>query len=121
MNDNLVEAGGEMVLGLDFILHHDEPRGNSIPIKIMTGDYKGIVYHYNDINFLDDENDDTSILQFGYDIIDPLEFGVDDITKDPRFKQTIGDILRSLIAIIIEEKGDVNDSGTNNPERIDPQ
>jgi len=60
-------------------------------IKIMDGQYEGIIYKYNNVKFSQTENDKGEIpLKFTYDIMaNPNE---EDIKSDD-FRQYIGDIL----------------------------
>ena|SRR6056300_1531887 len=60
-------------------------------IKIMDGQYEGIIYKYNNVKFSQTENDSGEIpLKFTYDIMaNPNE---EDIKSDD-FRNYIGDIL----------------------------
>ena len=64
-------------------------------IKIMDGQYEGIIYKYNEVKFSQTENADGEIpLKFTFDILsNPNKASID--TEE--FKVYIGDILIELI------------------------
>ena len=64
-------------------------------IKIMDGQYEGIIYKYNNVKFSTTENADGQIpLKFTYDIyLNPNKVDVEDI----EFRNYIGDILIELV------------------------
>ena len=64
-------------------------------IKIMDGQYEGVIYKYNNVKFSQTENEEGQIpLKFTYDIfLNPNKVDVEDI----EFRNYIGDILVELV------------------------
>lgn len=106
---SLVEAGTDLIIGMDYIHLTDDDLGTNLPIMLLTGDYKGVVIEYNSVAFLEGEDDDSCILQFDYNIIKCEGFEKDKLKIDPKFKQNIGDVLRSIINIMVD-RGDFGES-----------
>ena len=70
-------------------------------IKLLEGDYEGIIYKYNNIKFSETENEVRQIpLKFTYDImVNPKKVDVESID----FKNYIGDILIEIVEQQLKE------------------
>lgn len=88
----------------------DKLNDSTIPIELITPLYKGVVYRYLYITFVEDDAENASI-KFEYEIIDPKEHVASQLEEDQVFKETIGLILNSIILDVIEE--DYKNAGNN--------
>lgn len=64
---------------------------NIFALKLLTGEFKDIVYSYNRCTV--EDNEDHATLSFEYDIIENIDNNYD----VKQFEQYIGDILLNLI------------------------
>jgi len=67
-------------------------------IKILKGDYKGIVYQYGKINFIPREKSETPTIDFERAVRSCPDELVDTISEDQEFNQLMGNILIELLA-----------------------
>ena len=67
-------------------------------IELTSGDYKGVVVKYGSISF-SEENDDgeTCLCSFNYDIIDPSTYTKGHLESCPIFIDELGETLTVLI------------------------
>jgi len=64
-------------------------------IELLTENYKGVLYHYHKARVV--EEGELAKLQFGFTIVHPGEYDIDDLTKDEELHTIMGDILTELI------------------------
>ena len=64
-------------------------------IELLTENYKGVLYHYHKARVV--EEGELAKLQFGFTIVHPGEYDIDDLTKDEELHIIMGDILTELI------------------------
>jgi hypothetical protein len=64
-------------------------------IGLLTGNYKGVLYHYQKARVV--QEGELAKLQFGFTIVHPGEHVIDDLTKDEELHTIMGDILTELI------------------------
>ena len=64
-------------------------------IELFTENYKGVLYHYHKARVV--EEGELAKLQFGFTIVHPGEYDIDDLTKDEELHTIMGDILTELI------------------------
>jgi hypothetical protein len=83
----------EYLEGVDFKFVIPEEVSDNIDIKLLAGEYAGVVYRYGGVSI--DEDPNNPVLSFNYDIID--NNGNDDLESEDDFKNHIGNILVSLI------------------------
>ena len=84
-------------------------------IGILSGDFKGVLYHYTGARVKHDTG--LPVLEFGYTIVDAGKYDIDLLQKDEEFHTMIGDILTELII-----NNRYNETiRTNNPEEPDLQ
>ena len=67
-------------------------------IKILKGDYKGIIYQYGKINFIPREESETPTIDFERAVRSCPDELVDTISEDQEFNQLMGNILIELLA-----------------------
>jgi len=67
-------------------------------IKILKGDYKGIIYQYGKINFIPREEKETPTIDFERAVRSCPDELVDTISEDQEFNQLMGNILIELLA-----------------------
>jgi hypothetical protein len=67
-------------------------------IKILKGDYKGIIYQYGKINFVPREESETPTIDFERAVRSCPDELVDTISEDQEFNQLMGNILIELLA-----------------------
>ena len=64
-------------------------------IELLTENYKGVLYHYHKARVV--EEGKLAKLQFGFTVVHPGEYDIDDLTKDEELHTIMGDILTELI------------------------
>jgi hypothetical protein len=64
-------------------------------IGLLIEEYKGVLYHYHKARVV--EEGELAKLQFGFTIVHPGEYDIDDLTKDEELHTIMGDILTELI------------------------
>ena len=64
-------------------------------IELLTENYKGVLYHYHKARVV--QEGELAKLQFGFTIVHPGEYDIDDLTKDEELHTIMGDILTELI------------------------
>lgn len=84
-------------------------------IILLIEEYKEVIYHYHKARIV--EEGELARLQFGYTIIHPGNFDIDDLNSDEKFHTIMGDIL----TIILESKAKDEKIGTNDSQIIDVQ
>lgn len=96
----------------DFIVSQDD---NLVKIVLKDGKYEGVVFTYGRVKI--DEKDGECHLSFEYDV---LESPFGDLTKDENFKNTLGDLLVSMIATNLDNRG-IDEIRTDDIEEPDFQ
>lgn len=74
-------------------------------VKIIDGDYKGVVYQYGSVKFVE-QPDDTCLLSFKYEIFETPIVG---LREDKEFEKVLGDILTELICMTTVNTLEVED------------
>lgn len=90
--------------------------GDTVPIEILTGPYKGVIYRYVRVG-ISEKDGEEAVLRFQYDL---LEFGnhtETSIRNDQRFTQHIGIILNHFILELAEN--DVADRENDSEEFVE--
>lgn len=64
-------------------------------INLIDGKYKDVVYHYHKVRVV--EEGVIARLQFGYTIVSPGNFDIDDLNSDEEFVTIMGDILSQIL------------------------
>ena len=78
--------------GIDYVyVDYDEQKITSI--KIIKGDYEGIIYHYGQVGV---EKDLLPKLKFDYYIDEAGDFEIESLHEDKKFSTLMGDILVSI-------------------------
>lgn len=87
-------------------------------IEILTGKFKGIIYHYTGARVAQNPGDPIPRLQFGYNLVELGTFDVQSLQDDDEFVTMLGDILTNILT----NEADYNESfRTLNPEEFDLQ
>ena len=84
--------------------------GQTVPLEILTGPYKGVILRYTKVAVQELENG-TAKLQFLYDLLNMGEHTETKLRSDPRFEQHAGLLLNHLILESLE--------GQDNADRED--
>ena len=107
-------------VGKDFRFRDDMHKpgevGDTIPIEILTGPYKNVIYRYVKIG-VKEKDDGEAVLQFIYDLFEMGEHTETSLRNDERFTKHIGLILNHLILETLEGQDD--DIGENYSEEPD--
>jgi hypothetical protein len=69
---------------------------NTTGFKILTGEFAGVIYTYEDISISDAPGIDQAILSFNFTIVDPVDH-INENFFDLEFKTVIGDILMAVL------------------------
>jgi len=65
-------------------------------IKITSGEYKDLVFHYGKVQFQEDETKETAAMKFTYNIVDN--------PNDYEYNQTLTNTLGDLLVVILDEQ-----------------
>lgn len=105
-----------MVINEDFKFR-DDKKADTVPIELLTGPFKGVLYRYTQVRLLENEND-TATVQFEYDILDSGELTETKLRASEKFSQHIGIILNSLILESIDAAQEeiVNENREGDPQ-----
>ena len=85
-----------MVLGEDYTFC-DNMKEDTIPIKLLSGPYKDVVYRYIKVAIREKKKDETAVLNFDYHLHEMGEHTEIKLRRDPKFNQHIGLVLNALI------------------------
>lgn len=91
-----------MIIGVDYKFR-DDIKAETVPIELLTGPYKGIVYRYTQVSVKERE-DNTAVMQFDYFLHNTGELSETTIRRDSKFTQHIGLILNTLILETVENE-----------------
>jgi hypothetical protein len=75
--------------------------GDTIPIELLTGPYKGVIYRYVRINVSENENGEAT-LRFQYELLEMGNHTETTLRNDRRFTEHIGIILNHFILELVE-------------------
>jgi len=82
---------------VDYIFMEPEKKDPTIPVKILTGDYQGVILCFGTVKLYEDESGDFARLSFTYKILNQPRNRTKHLMKDATFKNYIGSILNSTI------------------------
>lgn len=85
----------ELKEGVDFSFDITEGLSSNVRIKLLKGDFEGVVYSYGRVSVEEDEKNDQAFLNFDFDVID--NNCIEGIENDILFKNHIGDVLTSIV------------------------
>ena len=77
--------------------------GDTVPIEILTGPYKGVVYRYVRVGVSEKENGEA-VLRFQYELLELGDHTETSIRNDNRFTEHIGIILNHFILELAENE-----------------
>jgi len=70
-------------------------------IKIVSGDYEGVEFHFGELSFSEEENSDgTYTMSFNYDILSEEH---DSLKGNETFEAYLGEILNDLLKHALDE------------------
>lgn len=64
-------------------------------VQILDGDFKGVVYHYHKAKIV--EEGELAVLKFGFTIVSPANYDIDELKENAEFQTLMGDILNVII------------------------
>jgi hypothetical protein len=88
-----------MVIDEDYVLRDDLTKPDetsAIEISSSTV-WRGVIYRYSTVSFVEDPDTGKANMRFMFDIIEPARFTEEELRSDIGFVQYIGTILNSLI------------------------
>jgi hypothetical protein len=91
---------------------HKPEAGDTIPIEILIGPYKGVIYRYVRIGVTEKDNGEA-VLRFQYELLEMGDHTETSLRNDQRFTNHIGIILNHLILEVAEAE---NANGENDPQ-----
>ncbi len=78
-------------------------------VRILKGEYKGLLYHYGKVEVV--EIEDPPKIKFDYSIVDEAGFDLEKLHSDTNFITLLGDILVSIFdKNIIDDKKELDES-----------
>lgn len=85
-----------MVLGEDYT-YCDDMKQDTIPIKLLSGPYKDVIYRYTKLEIREKETEDIAVMKFEYELHEMGEHTEVKLRRDPKFNEHIGLVLNTLI------------------------
>lgn len=95
----------------------DDLKQDTVPIELLTGPYKGVVYRYTKVAVKEKE-DDTALMQFDYDIYESGNHVQTQLRKDKTFENHIGLILNQLILEAVDNPQSEDANRKDNTEEL---
>ena len=89
-----------MILGTDYKFR-DDYKTDTIPIELLTGPHKGVIFRYTNVR-IDEREDGTAKIGFGYDLLDRKGFSETTLANNKHFQEFLGLILNQLILDVTE-------------------
>ncbi len=77
--------------------------GDTVPIEVLTGPYKNVIFRYVRIGVSEKENGEA-VLRFQYELLDMGSYTETSLRSDQRFTDHIGIILNHLLLEIAESE-----------------
>ena len=84
-------------------------------IGLLMEEYKGVLYHYHKARVV--EEGEIARLQFGYTIVHPGKYDMDDLNSNEKFHIIMGDILTEILTRKVNDE----QTRTNYSEEFDSQ
>lgn len=84
-------------------------------ICLLMPEYLDVVFHYNKARVV--EEGEGARLQFGYTIVHPGKYDIDDLTKDEKLHTIMGE----LLSIILMNKAENEQTGKDNTQKFNLQ
>ena len=83
--------------GIDFKFRDDliKEKTDTVPIELMIDFYSGIVYRYEKMQIV--EQDNQAIMKFDYTILESGKLKEKNLRKDQRFHEILGVILNKML------------------------
>lgn len=103
-----------MIENTDFIFRDDlykPENGDTIPIEILIGPYKGVIYRYVRMG-VTEKPDGEAVLRFQYELLELGNHTETSLRNDQRFTDHIGIILNHLILEVAESDIDNREDGS---------
>jgi hypothetical protein len=87
----------EEEIDYNFVEHADS---TLYSIRLMTGNWAGVIYTYGRVSIREDRRNDTAVLSFDYRIEDvgDTSFAPEDLETSDAFRNMIGDILADILS-----------------------
>lgn len=74
----------------------DDIKADTVPIEFLTDPYKGVILRYTKVGIKEQDNN-TAVLQFDYELFEMGDHTEVKLRKDPMFQEHAGLILNALI------------------------
>lgn len=103
-----------MIINEDFKFR-DDIKEDTAPIELLTGNFKNVIFRFTNIA-IQEEQDGSAVLNFGFDIKDPGKFSEATLYSDENFAKHLGLILNKLILEAVEMVD--GQTGNDNTESI---
>jgi hypothetical protein len=98
-----------MIINEDFKFRDDLVKEDkeTVPVELLTGDYKGVILRYTTVSIKENAND-TATMNFAYELLEMGDHTETALRKDVVFNQYIGLVLNAMILEAID--GEPNES-----------
>jgi hemerythrin superfamily protein len=70
---------------------------DTVPIKLLSGPYKDVVYRYTKLEIREKETEEVAVMKFEYELCEMGEHTEIKLRRDPKFNEHIGLVLNTLI------------------------
>lgn len=93
-----------MILNEDYRLREDmdEKTHDTLPIELLSGPYKGVLYRYTTVQ-LQEQDNGFATMKFQYELYEMGDHTETALRKDQNFTKHIGLILNQIILDTLEE------------------
>lgn len=122
-----------MILNVDYKFRDDlfdsekAEYGDTIPIELMVGAFRGVVYRYTTVAIKELENGEPR-LQFSYEILKTVEddgdhsMTEDDLRSNEYFEKFIGTVLNAIMLDSLDIEKELNNADRRyDSEELDPE
>lgn len=80
---------------VDYTFIQSEDDNSLANVKLISGEYDGIIYSYGKVSIEEDEENDRAYLSFAFNVVDSN--GFDNLEENLEFKNYIGEVLTTIM------------------------
>jgi hypothetical protein len=104
-----------MKIGEDYKFRDDMKNFDTVPIELLIDPWQGVILRYTQVGIKEQE-DDTAVLKFQYDLIEMGNHTETNLRRSKKFEEFVGLILNHMILEVSEHDG--TKSGKDNTEEF---
>lgn len=85
----------DIVEQVDYTFIPSDEDSSLANVKLISGNYDGVVYSYGKVSIEEDEEKDQAFLSFGFNVVD--NNGIFGLEENLEFKNYIGEVLNAIM------------------------